>query len=218
MAVPAKRKKKNRHLPVVIIGVCVTLVGAGAFALVRSFLTGTPPEPKKIVQEVHIIRPPPPPPDLPPPPPPPPEEKVDDITPEKPDPTPSNDPPPGEQLGLDAAGTSGTDGFGLAARPGGRDLLASGGSAYKWYAGVLKDDILSLLQDDPEIRKGQYTVSVKLWVRNDGSVERFSLAESTGDKQRDKALEKRLSELTHISQAPPADTPEPITVQIATRG
>jgi periplasmic protein TonB len=215
----SRRKKKNRYLPVVIVGLCVCVVGGGAVALVRSFLNGPAQAPKVAVEQIHLIRPPPPPPDLPPPPPPPPEEKVNVPQPEKqPDPTPNNQPPPGEHLGLDAAGTAGGDAFGLMANPGGRDLIGgAGGSAYVWYAGILKNDILSLIQDDPTIRKGSYAVSVKLWLRGDGTVERFRLAQSTGDRQRDKELEKKLSELTHISQAPPADTPEPITVEITTR-
>jgi periplasmic protein TonB len=213
------RKKKNRHLPVVIVGLSVSLVGVGAFALVRSFLNSAPGQPQTVVQEIHLIRPPPPPPDLPPPPPPPPEEKVNVPQPEKqPNPTPNNQPPPGEHLGLDAAGGAGSDAFGLYGNPGGRDLIGgAGGSAYVWYAGILKNDILNLLQDDPAIRKGSYAVSVKLWLRNDGTVERFRLAQSTGDRARDQELEKRLSELTRISQAPPADTPQPITVEITTR-
>jgi periplasmic protein TonB len=212
-------KKSNRYLPVIIVGACITLVGFGAYALVSNFLKSPGSAPKQVVQQIQLIRPPPPPPDLPPPPPPPPEAKVDVTDPQHPpDPTPSNDPPPSEHLGLDAEGSAGGDSFGLVGNKGGREFGASGGSAYVWYAGVLKNDILSLLQDDPDIRKGTYTVSVKLWLRNDGTVERFRLAESSGDKGRDKRLEKKLAELTHISRAPPQDTPEPITVQIATRG
>lgn len=215
----ARKKKKKRYLPLVAVGGSVVLVGAGAFALMRSFLNSNPGPPKVVVQEIHLIRPPPPPPDVPPPPPPPPEEKVNVPEPQKqPDPTPSDEPPPSNQLGLDASGSAGSDAFGLMARPGGRDLLASGGSAYAWYAGVLKGDILNLLQDDPEIRRGAYSVSVKLWLRGDGTVERFRLAQSTGSRDRDKELERKLSQLTRISQAPPADTPEPITVEIVTRG
>ena len=101
---------------------------------------------------------------------------------------------------------------------GGRELIGgAGGSAYVWYAGVLKNDILSLLQDDPDIRKGSYAVSVKLWLRSDGTVERFRLAQSSGDLKRDKELERKLAELSRISQAPPAGTPQPITVEITTR-
>src|SRR5215472_10490179 len=114
--------------------------------MIRSFLKSNPGPPQKLVQEVHLIRPPPPPPDLPPPPPPPPDEKVDVPDPlEKPDPTPSNEPPPGEQLGLDAEGSAGGDAFGLLGNKGGRDLIGTGGSAFAWYAGLLKNEILDTL-------------------------------------------------------------------------
>ncbi len=212
-----RRKKPRRYLPAVIFVLCVAVIGASAIVLVRRFLNSAPGIPKPVVQEIHIIRPPPPPPDLPPPPPPPPEQKVDIPQPQKqPAPTPSNEPPPSAQLGLDAQGGAGSDAFGLVGRPGGRDLLGAGGSAYLWYAGVIKDSILSALQNDPAIRNGSYKVSVRLWLRNDGTVSRFSLLQSTGNHDRDKALEQALSQITRLSQPPPAGTPEPITIQIVT--
>jgi protein TonB len=171
-----------------------------------------------VVQDIQIIRPPPPPPDLPPPPPPPPEEKVDIHEPEqKPDPTPSNEPPPSEQLGLDAQGVAGGDAFGLAGRPGGRGILGTGGSAFAWYAGLLKDQVLSQLTDDGKLRSGAYSVVVKVWVRNDGSIERIQLAQSTGDKERDREIESALGRLNRISQAPPSDMPQPISLRIVSR-
>jgi protein TonB len=215
--VSAKRKKHSR-LPVVIVGVCVVVVAGGAYALVRSFLSSPPGEPKKTVQEVHIIRPPPPPPDVPPPPPPPPEEEKVDVTePEKPDPTPSNEPPPA-QLGLDQEGGSGSDAFGLMAHKGGRDITAAGGSVYAWYGGVAQGELQSFLQDDPVLRKGAYEVPVQFWLRDDGSIVRFRLAQSSGNRERDKALEKRLAQFTRISQAPPAGTPWPMTLRVRNRG
>jgi protein TonB len=214
-----RNSRARRYLPAALIALIVPLIGLGAFAFIRGVLSGAPVHPKQVVQEIHVIRPPPPPPDAPPPPPPPPEEKVDVTEPEKPpDPTPSNEPPPSEQLGLDAAGGAGGDAFGLVGRQGGRDLLASGGSAYTWYAGILKNDILDLLQDAEEMRRGSYTVSVRLWLRDDGTVERYRVVQSTGNRERDQMLEKKLGQLTRISQPPPADTPEPITVEIRTRG
>jgi len=194
--------------------VCLALVGGGLFWMVRHFLSTTPPVQKKVAQEIHIIRPPPPPPDLPPPPPPPPEEEKLNEPP--PEPAPTNDPPPGEQLGVDAEGTAGGDGFGLAARPGGRDLLASGGSAYAWYGGLLKSEILDRLQEDKETRKGSYSVSVRLWVRADGTVERVALAQSSGNRQRDDAIEQVLKRI-RMAQAPPADMPQPVSLRINSR-
>src|SRR5262249_42865139 len=157
-----------------------------------------PPPAKKVVQEIRVIRPPPPPPETPPPPPPP-EEKVDLKQPEpEPDPTPSNEPPPSEQLGLDADGSAGSDGFGLAARKGGRDLLAVGGSAFTWYAGLLKSEIQDRLQDEQRARSGSYSVPVRAWVREDGTVERIELADSTGDRARDEAIRKALAKISRL--------------------
>ncbi|HVY81215.1 MAG TPA: TonB family protein [Steroidobacteraceae bacterium] len=196
----------------------IVLFGVGAVLFVRHMiLTAAVPQ-KKVVQEIHVIRPPPPP-ETPPPPPPPPEEHVDVHEPEpQPDPAPSDEPPPAEQLGLDAEGGAGSDGFGLVGRKGGRDLLASGGSAYAWYAGVLKGAIADCLDDDAAVRKGgSYSVLVQLWLRADGSIERAHLAQSTGDRDRDRALETAFERRCRTAQPPPADMPQPVSVRIASR-
>jgi protein TonB len=211
------RAQKFRFVPLIALCLLVLLLGGGAIWLVRNFLAGAPPLQKKVAQEIHIIRPPPealP----PPPPPPPPDEKVDIPDPQpEPDPVQSNEPPPGEQLGLDAEGTAGGDGFGLAARKGGRDLLASGGSAFSWYAGLLKNEILDRLQEEQRARSGSYSVLVRVWVRHDGSIERISLAQSSGDKERDRAIESALARISRISQSPPADMPQPVSLRIVSR-
>jgi protein TonB len=214
----AKAKKKSRHLPLVLLCLGVSLLGAGALALVRGVLNSAPPPPKKLAQEIHVIRPPPPPPDLPPPPPPPPDEKVVDVQADKPDPTPSDEPPPSEQLGLDSEGTAGGDAFGLLARKGGRDLLASGGSAYAWYAGLLRNEIAEQLGNEQQARSGEYTVSIRVWVRDDGTIERVRLTQSSGNRERDRAIEAALARITRLSQAPPADMPQPISLRIVSRG
>jgi protein TonB len=218
MAAKPKTEKK-RALSLIVGALAVMSIGAGAIALMRSFLQSTPGAPKQLVQEVHLIRPPPPPPDVPPPPPPPPEEKVDIPDPQqKPDPTPSNEPPPSEQLGLDAEGSAGGDEFGLAAHKGGRDLLASGGSAYTWYAGLLKSEILDRLSSEKSAHSGEYTVVVRVWVREDGSIDHVRIAQSSGSHERDQAIESALSRMSRLSQAPPADMPEPISLRIVSRG
>ena len=213
----APRRKKRRYVPIVLLGLSVALIGAGTFAMMRSFLKSAPNTPKQVIQEVHLIRPPPPPPDLPPPPPPPPEEKVNVPEP-KPDPTQSNDPPPGQQLGLDADASAGGDAFGLLANKGGRDLLTTGGSAFSWYAGLLKDQILSQLNADAAARKGEYSLVVQVWVGSDGTINRVRVAQGSGDRTRDQAIEQALSRLSRLNQAPPADMPEPINLRIVSRG
>jgi len=209
----AKTKaQKHHYLPIILLGLAVSGLGVGAVALVRSFLNAAPPQGKKVVQEIHVIRPPPPPPDLPPPPPPP-EEKVDIPDPQQqPDPTPSNEPPPSEQLGLDAEGSAGGDAFGLVGHKGGRELLATGGSAMAWYANQLTGAIRDCLSADPP--KGD--MRVQTWVREDGSVERVRLPESSGAQARNKSIEARLEQCRF--PAPPAGTPQPITLRIVSRG
>jgi periplasmic protein TonB len=214
----AARRKRRHYLTLVLLGLSVTLIGAGTFALMRRFLNSAPGTPQKVVQEIHLIRPPPPPPDLPPPPPPP-EEKVDVHEPEqKPDPTSSNEPPPGEQLGLDAEGTAGGDAFGLIGNKGGRELLGQGGSAFVWYAGLVKNQILEQLNTEKQARRGEYSLMVRVWVRNDGSIDRVRVVEGSGNRERDQAIEAALTRMGRLSQAPPADMPEPISLRIVSRG
>jgi periplasmic protein TonB len=215
--VPA-RPKKRRYLTLALAGLSVTLIAAGTFALMRNFLNSPAGPPQKVVQEIHLIRPPPPP-DLPPPPPPPPEEKVVDVRqPDKPDPTPSNEPPPGEQLGLDADGTAGGDAFGLVGNKGGRELLGQGGSAYVWYAGLVKNQILEQLNTEKQAHRGEYSLMVRVWVRNDGSIDRVRVVEGSGNRERDQAIEAALTRMGRLTQAPPADMPEPISLRIVSRG
>ena len=149
--------------------VCTVLVW-----LVHGLATSKPDKMKKVAQEIRVIRPPPPPPDTPPPPPPPaPKEEVNVPDPQKPpEPTQSDQPPPGEQLGVDAEGNGAGDGFGLVGRKGGRDLLGSGGNAFGWYAGQVKNQLLEELSKTKKIRTGNYSVTVKVWVKPDGSIEK----------------------------------------------
>jgi protein TonB len=201
-------------LPFVLIGCCIAAVGFGAILLVRSFLASEAPAPKKVVQEIRLIRPPPPE-ELPPPPPPPPEEEVDVPEPEqRPDPVASNEPPPAD-LGLDADGTAGGDAFGLVGRKGGRDLLASG-SGLAWYATLLKGEILEQIKDADALLGDSSSIEFQAWIRPDGRVERVRLMRSTGDRKRDSTIETALTRLT-FSQGPPANAPQPVTLKFGTR-
>src|SRR5262245_2980719 len=157
------KKKQSTHKLVAagLLGV----VGLGLVSATIMKVMGSKPQPARmVVQEVKIIRTEPPPPREEPPPPP---EEVDVPEPQpEPEPTPSNEPPPGD-LGLDAEGVAGSDGFGLAARPGGRDLVGSGQSQLTWYAGLVQSAILAELNNEKLSRSRAYSVPVKVWVRND---------------------------------------------------
>lgn len=212
-----KKAKPKSRLPVYIGSGVLLLVIAG-FLLVRSFLSKPVPQTKKVVQEVQIVRPPPPPENTPPPPPPPPKEEVKLAEPQQaPDPTPSNQPPPGESLGVDADGSGSGDGFGLVGRKGGRDLVGGGGSAFAWYSGIIKGEIQEKLSNDPKVRTGSFSVAVRIWLRLDGTVDNIRLMASTGNAERDRAIESALGSIRRLSQPPPAGMPQPVTLRIVSR-
>jgi outer membrane biosynthesis protein TonB len=212
------RSRKFRHLPVIAFAFLATFLGVAVLSYIRELISGAPTPTKKVVQEIHVIRPPTPPPDEPPPPPPP-EEKVNVPDPQnKPDPTPTNEPPPSEHLGLDTEGTAGGDGFGLVGNQGGRELIGSGGgNAYAWCAGQLKDEIMDSLQTENEARSGNYSATVRVWVRG-GAIERVRVEQSSGDRRRDQVLEAAISRTNRLPQACPADMPQSISLRIQSRG
>jgi protein TonB len=97
-------------------------------------------------------------------------------------------------------------------------LLGSSNGAFAWYTGMLKDSILEKLSDDERIRHGSYAAIVRVWVASDGRVERVKLAQSTGDRTRDAAIEESLTKLSRVREAPPLEMPQPITLRIVSRG
>ncbi|MBK8958917.1 MAG: energy transducer TonB [Proteobacteria bacterium] len=193
------------------------------FAIAGYFVVGgmhgaKAPEPPKI-QEISLVQPPPPP---PPPPkveePPPPEQVMEEPKPE-PEPVaddaPADEAAPGDELGLDADGTAGSDGFGLRGKKGGRGLIG-GGDRNRWYAGQLQRELQTLLSNNAEARGDKYAVVIKLWMSEDGRVDRFELLDSTGNDDSDAALRKTLTRL-HLKDAPPADMPQPLKLRIVAR-
>jgi periplasmic protein TonB len=171
---------------------------------------------RQTAQVVKIIRPPPPPPE--PPPPPPPEEEIEEPLPqETPEEAPPDEAAPSEQLGLDAEGVAGGDGFGLAARKGGREI-GLGGAAFAWYTSMVKDSILDVLSEDERVRRGNYQVTVRVWLTSTGTVERIKLASTSGNRDLDAAIEHALEKMAKVREAPPLEMPQPVTLRIVSRG
>ncbi len=168
------------------------------------------------VQVVQLIRPPPPPPpDQPPPPPP---EKTDEPIPkDEPDPAPDDQPAPSPNLGIDAEGSAGGDAFGLAARRGGSDLLGSGGSAFAWYTGRVRDAMIDQLASDSKITSKKYSIAVRVWIEADGRIKETQLLSSTGSREIDERIESRLKSLTRMSDAPPLEMPRLVIITLVSR-
>lgn len=214
MSTPGSHKNPLKFLLAAITSVfVVAALGLGVW-LLRDMLTKQPQGPRREVpMVVHLVRPPP---DLPPPPPPPPEEKIDEPLPKDTPDQPPDDSPQ-QQLGIDADASAGSDGFGLAARKGGADLVGTGNAMFAWYTSLLKDTISDRLSDDERVRKGNYSVIVRLWLASDGRINRVALAQSTGNRQLDGDIERALNNVGRVREAPPLEMPQPVTLKIVSR-
>ena len=221
-----KKIRLLRYLPV-IIGVVLSLLIALAVYFLRD-LFEKPQQTKKQIQQVTIIQPPPPPP--PPPPeqkPPEPEVKEEKLEEPEPEPEPepedqAEEPPPGEDLGVDAEGGAGSDGFGLVGKKGGAGLIGGGGgNAVIWAGGQfargVQDELQSLLAGTPA-RKGSYSVNIRIRLSSDGSVTMGELVNSSGKAEVDEAFRQALPKLRfRLSKALPENMPQTLTIRVTSR-
>jgi len=182
------------------------------------------PEPVMVtrIQQVAVVRPPPP------PQPPPPEPEIPEPEPEwlppEPElaaPEPEEAPPPGPDLGIDAEGGIGGDAFGLVGRPGGRGLIGGGrtgtGTLAGWYTGVLQRDLQAFLEGQDDLRRKHYTVVVRLWLSEDGRVERSKLETSSGDPTIDASIENALNSGFRVSERPPEVIFQAVKIRLSSR-
>lgn len=184
------------------------------------------PQTKRVVQQITIVAPPPPPPppEEKPPEPEVKEEKIEEPIPEKePEAAPEEaDEPPGDQLGLEGDGEAGSDGFGLAARRGGRSLLGgSPGSAIHWYGGrvtsVLEEELHELLADT-HARKNAYSIVLDIWIGQDGRMTRVELRQGSGQAEVDRALQQAIPRLRlDMHKPPPEGMPQPVRIRLTSR-
>jgi periplasmic protein TonB len=209
-------KPARRFIPLLAGSFVVALAMLGLIWLVNNVLGKKSDGPKRqTLQIVKLIRPPPP--EQPPPPPPPPDKVEQPIPKDTPDQKPDQA-PADQPLGLDADASAGGDGFGLAARKGGQDLVGSSAGAFAWYTNLLKGSVLDALSDDERIRRGSYSMVVRVWLASDGRVERIAVAQPSGNKELDGYIQQALTHLTRMREAPPFEMPQPVTLKIVSRG
>ncbi len=214
----SERKHFRVYVPRIIAAILVIAIVYGVVGFIKSYLEDRPEKKERKIQPITLLKPPPP----PPPPPkqePPPEPEIEEKI-EEPEPEPENlpdvsDEPPAESLGLDADGGAGSDNFGLAARKGGRSLLA--GNPNAWYAGIVKNAVLDAMMDRDELRRRAYSAYISLWVDVDGSVTRYQLSRSSGNERTDEIILAVLKNLHRIGDAPPVGMKQPVKLKITSR-
>lgn len=207
----------KRHIPKIVGTLMVVVVSGLMVYFVKGFLDTPATTPKKSVQQITLLTPPPPPPQEKPPEPEV-EEEVEIEEPEPLDEMPeeaADEAPAGEELGIDAEGGAGGDGFGLIGRKGGRGLLEGSGDPFKYFGSQLSRRIEDALLDVEDLRKRGYSVVLEVWVGTDGRVTRVSLARSTGDSETDALMNEAI--MGAHAAAPPPGMPQPIRLRVSSR-
>ncbi len=206
----------RRWVPLGGAAMLVLVLGGAAAALIDG-MSGTAAPQASRIQQISLV--------VPPPPPPPPKmeepEPEEEMKIEEPEPEPLADDAaeaPGEELGLDAEGVAGSDGFGLRGKKGGRGLLG-GGDAHAWYAGILQRELQAALANDETVRAlGEFTVVVSIRLSEDGYVLDSRLLSSSNNPRLDAALRNVLAGGVRLSREPPGDLPQPVRLRISSRG
>ncbi len=138
---------------------------------------------------------------------------------------PDNSPPPGKNLGVDAEGGAGSDGFGLVGNRGGAALIGGGGGSlmgrYAWYAQIIQDqikrDLLQRLQRKGGIPKGKIQAVVRIVMNDKGNIVKYQILDSSGNKLVEEAVTETLSRTT-INRPPPEGMPLRMKLKITAQG
>ncbi len=202
------RKSSALRPRFLLAGAVVLLLAGGVYGIVNLVLSPPPPRMKQVVHEISLLSPPPPPIEQPPP-----EVKEEVMIPE-PQPVAQDDAPPPGDLGLDADG-NGSDGFQLRARKGARGLLEGG--AFSAFANYIQESIYKTLAGNKKVRNANYVVTVRLWLGQDGRIERYELANSTGNAEVDSSIKVALARVGSLGNEMPPGLPQPVRLQIVSR-
>jgi protein TonB len=165
-------------------------------------------------------------PDKPPPPPPPPKEE------KKPEPPKENkdvkveppkeapQPAQNEPLKMEGAAGDGESAFGsgTVGREDAGGTIGATGAVQGMYAGRLQRHLQEQLSRNRKLKESDYRVTVRVWLRRDGSVEKAELAQSTGSDTLDELLREALQQVAAMREAPPENMPQPIRIRVTARG
>ena len=215
-----KQKLPPRRWPKILVAIVLGLSLIGLIGWgIKSLMGGKSDKPRK-APVVTLL------PDKPPPPPPPPkEEKKPEPKEEKKDvkieqPKEAPQPAQNEPLKMEGAAGDGESAFGAGTV--GREYtggtVGATGMQQGLYAGRLQRHLQDQLSRNRKLKESDYRVSLRVWLRRDGSVEKAELAQSTGNEALDELLKETLLQVTAMREAPPENMPQPIRIRITARG
>lgn len=216
---------KKLALAVALLGVVV----AGVF-MVMKFLSSPTSSPPR-VQNIALIKQPPPPPPKPPEKPPEPPKVKEEVKLEEPkdvpkpaEPKPADDKPPADKpLGVDADATGSGDAFGLAANKGGRDITLAGsgggggtGGGGAYYSGLLQRAFFEALSRNRKVLREEFRVVVKIWLGDDGRVQKADIVNGSGNAEVDEQIQVTLLDMAPLRDVPPSSM-RPMQLRLSNR-
>ena len=198
----------SRRVRAAVTLAAMLVIGGGAWYLHK--LLKSPDQPRQIVHNISLIKQPPPPPPKPPEKPPEPPKIKEEVK------IPQDEPKPAEKpadqkpvadkpLGVDATGAAGTDGFGLAARSGGNDLVSGGSGTGAYYTGLIQRQLHEGLMRNKQLQRQDFKVVIQVEFSADGRVLHSNLVSSSGNKDIDQQIMAALADIPPLKDAPPAD-------------
>ena len=215
-----KKKLPPRRWPKILVAIVLGLSLIGLIGWgIKSLMGGKSDKPRK-APVVTLL------PDKPPPPPPPPKEEKkpepkedkQDVKIEQPKEAPQ--PAQNEPLKMEGAAGDGESAFGAGTV--GREYtggtVGATGMQQGLYAGRLQRHLQDQLSRNRKLKESDYRVSLRVWLRRDGSVEKAELAQSTGNEALDELLKDTLLQVTAMREAPPENMQQPIRIRITARG
>jgi protein TonB len=230
-----KRQPKSAKFVIWTISGLVTLLFlGGALGAIKLLLSDDSGKHKRHVQMITLLKPPQPPKIKEKPPEPEVKKKEEMIEPqeEEPEPDPTDDiteddGPTDDTLGLDADGSGGSDGFGLRAKKGGRDIIGGRFSQanllrkYAWYTSLLQEDIRKkvrkYMEENGGIPEGNLHALVRITLDEMGRIINFDIAQPSGNETMDKALQQSIL-MANASQPPPTGMPLILKLKISSKG
>lgn len=206
----SSKRKWLKYLPMAI-GALIIIVAIVAALLLKQFFHVDKSDTKKQIQQITIISPPPPPP-------PPPQEEIkqpeveEEIPQDQPEEAaPDNDAeaPAGEDLGVDADGTAGGDGFGLVGKKGGHGLLGGGG-----YEQSVRQEINEAILESPRLKHMEYIAVINLKLSDSGEFEKFDIEIVSGDKEAKALLDEVLRKKHRMTKPRPLEAASLVKLRI----
>lgn len=207
-------------------GVVLVLICLSVFVL-KILMTDEGQKRKRQIQMVRLLKPPPPPKIKEKPPEP--EIKKEEIIEPEPEPEQTedqsqDDTPAGDDLGLDAEGGAGSDGFGLVGKKGGRSLIGGGRGnnsllrKYAWYTRFIEEAISKRLARNGGIPSDKLKTLVRIVMDEVGTIVNYRIYGSSGNQQMDDAVMLALEQTEMISEPPPERMPRVVRIEITSPG